>query len=481
MSSIKKQLKNIQAAALTKQEKDKIWQQVYLGMAQKQKIPVYYGLQLHTSLIKKLVAATLIFGMTTGTAFAADSARPGDILFPLDRAMEKTHLSFVSQEKKDILKVEFASERIGETKAIVEEIKTKIKQAEEVTPPTKIPTHKEIIDEKDIKENAINTNTTEITGEKTNVETLSSNATTTQDYAIEQQDTATTSQQEKENIVNEEIPPEQIAIEINDILGKNNSTTTVNFIEPQFVELPQFVEFVGPVEVEQEYGEISDNDKKRIELALGTTLDFLGDIKGELTEQGNTEAVSSVNNLLEELNSEIENLPKNIMFEVKLSPTKKKVQFEIASKDNKNGVQIEVPENNISEPKTEESEKEDSTSTPPPIPTNTQFEIQDDILKIIISKEILPQDEIEAPKEINAPTPPLPLLNPNNKETVSQIEPEIESEQIPENSDTLIITTGSTTVEKVEDIKKLKTNATTTINNTKATSTKETFLKNKQN
>ncbi|MBU0722734.1 hypothetical protein KKH46_00750, partial [Patescibacteria group bacterium] len=201
MSSIKKQLKKIQVATLTKQEQTKIWKQVCLGMAQKQKSSIFYnGLQLHiSSLVKKLVAATLIFGMTTGTAFAANSARPGDFLFPLDRAMEKAQLSIASQEKKDILKVKFALERVGETKEIVNEIKTKteIKRTEKNEPAIITPSYNKLI-EKPVEVSAPEEIIAEENPPKemeTEIEIvpISSNASTTQNSLIEQQGIATTS------------------------------------------------------------------------------------------------------------------------------------------------------------------------------------------------------------------------------------------------------------------------------------------------
>lgn len=451
MSSIKKQLKKIQVATLTKQEQTKIWKQVCLGMAQKQKSSIFYnGLQLHiSSLVKKLVAATLIFGMTTGTAFAANSARPGDFLFPLDRAMEKAQLSIASQEKKDILKVKFALERVGETKEIVNEIKTKteIKRTEKNEPAIITPSYNKLI-EKPVEVSAPEEIIAEENPPKemeTEIEIvpISSNASTTQNSLIEQQGIATTSldnsQQNLEDALVEDIKnieTEQIITKINNILEENGTTTIAEYAETQ-------------IEIKQEYVEISDTDKKRIELALGTTLDFLGDIKGELAEQGNSEAVSSVNNLLEELNSEIKNLPKNVSFEVKLSPTKKSVKFEITSKNDKSNVQIGVPAGDNDAPKKEDIKKENNTLAKPPMPTDPLLEIQNDILKIKTGGDVLIQKERKgAFLKLNIPVPPRPT---NEGEDY-----QIETGQTLEDVDATIINNGSTTVEEVGDIKKNK-------------------------
>ncbi|MCK5592313.1 MAG: hypothetical protein KAI72_10195, partial [Candidatus Pacebacteria bacterium] len=141
----------------------------------------------------------------------------------------------------------------------------------------------------------------------------------------------------------------------------------------------------------------------RIELALGTALDFLGDVKEELDEQGNTEAASSIDNLLKDLNSEIETLPENITFEVKLSPGKQKVQFEITSEDDKEVVQlIKTPAEKAAETKEVETDEEpkeetvadDETIEPEIVePKESKLEIKDGILTINKNELALPTEE----------------------------------------------------------------------------------------
>ena len=135
-NNIKKQLKKMRVSPLSRQEKDAVWKQVCFGMSTTMTQNAAHKSHA-VSIFKKSTAITLIFGMTMGTAFAADGAKPGDVLFPLDRAMENAHLSLVPDDKKDELKVKFALERVDEVKEIFSEItpKTKTSLKTEELPP----------------------------------------------------------------------------------------------------------------------------------------------------------------------------------------------------------------------------------------------------------------------------------------------------------------------------------------------------------
>lgn len=56
-----------------------------------------------------------------GAVAASDSARPGDLLFPVDRAVEEMRATFSSAEGKAELKVKFAEERLDEMDSILED------------------------------------------------------------------------------------------------------------------------------------------------------------------------------------------------------------------------------------------------------------------------------------------------------------------------------------------------------------------------
>ncbi|MBU1519701.1 hypothetical protein KJ973_03350, partial [Patescibacteria group bacterium] len=108
----------------------------------------------------------------------------------------------------------------------------------------------------------------------------------------------------------------------------------------------------------------------------------------------------------------------------------------------------------------------------PPVPTDTQLEIKNDILKIKTGGDVLTPKEAEAIlKELDTPAPP----RPTNKEGDYQIETGQNLEEIGvtiinngsttvENLDAglIMINTGSTTVvEEVDDIEKNKEPTTT--------------------
>lgn len=68
-----------------------------------------------------LFIAILVALGAGGTVVASDSARPGDILYPVDRAAERVRVAFTSDEDEAELKIKFANERIDEIESIVSE------------------------------------------------------------------------------------------------------------------------------------------------------------------------------------------------------------------------------------------------------------------------------------------------------------------------------------------------------------------------
>lgn len=71
------------------------------------------------------VAVVLIVLLSTGgTVAAAQAARPGDLLFPVERAIERTQLYFASPEREVALRTAFANERLFELEDILSETGT---------------------------------------------------------------------------------------------------------------------------------------------------------------------------------------------------------------------------------------------------------------------------------------------------------------------------------------------------------------------
>jgi len=71
-------------------------------------------------MIPILIALAVLFG-AGGTVVASDSARPGDLLFPVDRAVEEVRAAFTAGEGKAELKIKFAEERLDEMDSILED------------------------------------------------------------------------------------------------------------------------------------------------------------------------------------------------------------------------------------------------------------------------------------------------------------------------------------------------------------------------
>ncbi|OHA91285.1 MAG: hypothetical protein A2758_02360 [Candidatus Zambryskibacteria bacterium RIFCSPHIGHO2_01_FULL_49_18] len=69
-----------------------------------------------TNMISLLIGV-LVF-VSGGTAVAANSAVPGDVLFPIDRAVENMRLAFSGKSKAN-LKVKFAEERLDEVDKLI--------------------------------------------------------------------------------------------------------------------------------------------------------------------------------------------------------------------------------------------------------------------------------------------------------------------------------------------------------------------------
>jgi predicted RNA methylase len=75
---------------------------------------------LQNYMVPLIALAVLLFG-TGSAALASDAARPGDILFPVDTAMENLSLALSNDSRKAELRVLLADERFKEFSQLVEE------------------------------------------------------------------------------------------------------------------------------------------------------------------------------------------------------------------------------------------------------------------------------------------------------------------------------------------------------------------------
>ncbi len=398
---IQTQLKNIRVRSLDALEQERVWENVRLSISPS---VATKPRRSRFSTLKKSIAITLVFGMTAGVTFAADSAKPGDALFTLDRALENLQLSIASESKKDELKVKFALERVSEVKDILKEVSvqptdTSIKTAPEETAPERSEEEDEIIPstppekEEQINEPEEAKITTNGPPEEVATQDTAEDVTENTTEETSTQDTTETAEEEVTEDSKEEATTTPDTTEKTE--GKAASTSPDTISNDTNTEQPaeQKAQIIP--------ADMSDGDKKRIELALGTALSFLGDVKGELADQGNEGAVEYIDLMLEQINEEIDTLPGNITFEVDLSTKKERVKFEIISTDDKPKVQIEVAEQEEDIPENQEVPVEQTTSS-----EETTLEIKDGGLVITPTKSVDGNDEgkTEGPDETPEPT-----------------------------------------------------------------------------
>ncbi|HBT81175.1 hypothetical protein A2757_02225 [Candidatus Giovannonibacteria bacterium RIFCSPHIGHO2_01_FULL_48_47] len=123
---IETKLKNMSPKPLTPEEKTKAWSFIRQRIAlEKQKEFSGYSFPLFDIFAKRramaLAAVVILLGssLATAAAAAADSAKPGDFLFPLDLASERIRIVLASDTKKDELRLRFAQERVDEARVAV--------------------------------------------------------------------------------------------------------------------------------------------------------------------------------------------------------------------------------------------------------------------------------------------------------------------------------------------------------------------------
>ncbi|HRH24634.1 MAG TPA: DUF5667 domain-containing protein, partial [Candidatus Paceibacterota bacterium] len=104
---------------LTSAERARIVAAVEAGIPATPMPSPYFPFAFTTPTMIPLALVLAFFFGVGGTAVASDAARPGDFLFPVDRAIEDLRLS-LSHDKED-LRIAFANERLNEFSSIVDE------------------------------------------------------------------------------------------------------------------------------------------------------------------------------------------------------------------------------------------------------------------------------------------------------------------------------------------------------------------------
>lgn len=112
---------NAQKASLTRAQKNVLWNRIEADISETEPVPSPF---LFSFLTKKPMAPIALLVLLLGgggTVAAAESARPGDLLFPVDHAVENLRLALASEDKAERLRSEFAEERLLELREIIDE------------------------------------------------------------------------------------------------------------------------------------------------------------------------------------------------------------------------------------------------------------------------------------------------------------------------------------------------------------------------
>lgn len=105
---------------LDETRKNAVWENIEAKL--QMPAPSPYTQFMNVKSLAVSVAALIFVVGTTGTVAAADAAKPGDTLFPLDQAVERTRLALsLRDEKKAALQSEYARERLEELRSIITE------------------------------------------------------------------------------------------------------------------------------------------------------------------------------------------------------------------------------------------------------------------------------------------------------------------------------------------------------------------------
>jgi len=125
---MKNKLRDIRPKPLTEKEKTFMWSKIEPAIVGTKEISTHSSqsntfswamllLKSRFALAGFLIIALL--GSGAATVSASNDAVPGDVLFPLDIAIEKIRLSFSTGNKKKTLQIKFAEERLSEAKIVV--------------------------------------------------------------------------------------------------------------------------------------------------------------------------------------------------------------------------------------------------------------------------------------------------------------------------------------------------------------------------
>lgn len=107
---------------LTKKEKGVLWARIEKRINTRRPVfstSIFSIFRFSPKLVLASFVAFVIIASSAATVAAAGNAKPGDLLFPVDIAVEKIRIVISSDKKKDELRIRFAEERLEEVRVVL--------------------------------------------------------------------------------------------------------------------------------------------------------------------------------------------------------------------------------------------------------------------------------------------------------------------------------------------------------------------------
>lgn len=109
---------------LSATEQADLWQRISPQVSAPASVVSPYTIYLsfiHSRTMTSLIIALIFILGAGGTVAVSEAAKPGDLLFPIERAAEKTRLAFAGEERAAELRADYATQRFEELLKIIEE------------------------------------------------------------------------------------------------------------------------------------------------------------------------------------------------------------------------------------------------------------------------------------------------------------------------------------------------------------------------
>jgi Domain of unknown function (DUF5667) len=108
---------------LSQAEQAELWQRIASQVNTPTSVPSPYTFIsfIHSRTMTSLIVALVVILGAGSTVAVSEAAKPGDLLFPIERATERARLAFATDERAAELRTTFATERLAELEAILAE------------------------------------------------------------------------------------------------------------------------------------------------------------------------------------------------------------------------------------------------------------------------------------------------------------------------------------------------------------------------